>query len=545
MRPDGPPFKLFSFMKSSRGPWERGLSASTQTAASRPVELPELRVPALTILAHPDLQRVGERVLLPALGSGRPVPLSRLSPQFAQPGGGGERPLADPCLSRSPIHLVPGEEPGSVRLRAEGGRCRFDLLGTACPDAIPAAGLERGAVVVLAGRVALLLHLLPPALPRETERFGMVGDSAALAFLRREIRRVADLSTPVLLKGETGTGKELVAHAIHAAGPRRARPYLAVNLGAVPPALAAAELFGAARGAFTGADRRRAGYFERADSGTLFLDEIGEAPPELQVLLLRALESGEVQPVGAEDARRVDVRAVAATDADLESAVAQGRFRAPLLHRLRGYEIRLPPLRERRDDVGRLLVHFLRQELAALGEEHRLDDSGPGGEPWLPAGLVARLADHDWPGNVRELRNVARRIAVGSRDAGRAVLPGGLEPAPAPAVRPDPAKTEARPEPRPRASYRPISEVTEGELLAALSASRWNLALTAGRLGVSRTSLYARVERHGGVRKASELGRDEIASALEGAGGDLDAAADQLRVSPHGLKIRKSALGIG
>jgi DNA-binding NtrC family response regulator len=500
-------------MTSSRGPWERGLDASTEAAAPRPIDLPELRVPALTILAHPDLRRVGERVLLPALGSGRPVPLSRLAPLFAQPGGDLARPLADPHLSRTPIHLNPGE--------------------------VPDAGLERGTVLVLADRVALLLHLLPPALPRETERFGLVGDSAALTLLRREIRRTAPLSTPVLLNGETGTGKELVAQALHAAGPRRARPFLALNLGAVPPALAASELFGAARGAFTGADRRRAGYFERADSGTLFLDEIGEAPPELQVLLLRALENGEIQPVGAEATQRVDVRVVAATDADLESAVAQGRFRAPLLHRLRGYEIRLPPLRERRDDVGRLLVHFLRQELAAMGMETRLDEPGPRREPWLPASLVARLADHDWPGNVRELRNLARRIAVGSHDAERAGLPPGFERVSVP--RP---KAGERTAPRPRAAYRPAAEIGEEELLAALRASRWNLAVAAERLRVSRTSLYALVERAGGVRKASELGRDEIASALERAGGDLDAAADDLRVSPHGLKIRRSALGI-
>jgi two-component system, NtrC family, nitrogen regulation response regulator GlnG len=540
-------------MKSSRSDWERGLGASTEATAPRPVELQELRVPALTILAHPDLRRVGEKVLLPALTSGRGVPLSRLTPLFAPPDSSRERPLADSYLSRSPIQmipeLVPGGGLGSVRLVPENGARRFDVLGASSGE-ISATRLLRGAVIVLADRVALLLHFLPPALPRETERFGLVGDSAALAFLRREIRRTAGVSTPILLRGETGTGKELVAHAIHSAGPRRTRPYLALNLGAVPPALAASELFGAARGAFTGADRRRAGYFERADSGTLFLDEIGEAPPEVQIHLLRALESGEVQPVGAEAPLRVDVRVVAATDADLEAAVAQGRFRAPLLHRLSGYEIRLPPLRERRDDIGRLLVHFLRQELSVMGEERLLDEPGQRREPWLPAALVARLADHDWPGNVRELRNVARRIAVGSRDAAQAELPGELERAPDPAavVQELPASLLStvpdKPASRPREAYRPVSEVTEEELFAALRASRWNLAVTAERLRISRTSLYALVERHGGVRKASQLSRDEIASALERAGGDLDAAAADLRVSPHGLKIRRTELGI-
>src|SRR6185369_2634420 len=200
----------------------------------------------------------------------------------------------------------------------------------------------------------------------------------------------------------------------------------AVNMGAIPPALAAAELFGAARGAFTGADQRRTGYFSQAHGGTLFLDEIGETPPEVQVLLLRALETGEIQPVGAEAPRRVDVRVLAATDADLEEAIAAGRFRFSLFKRQTAYEIRLPALRERREDFGQLFFSFLRQELEALGEAGRLDDPGPRGDPWLPAPLVARLAAADWPGNVRQLRNAARQIAIGNRGAAHAVLPPPL-----------------------------------------------------------------------------------------------------------------------
>jgi DNA-binding NtrC family response regulator len=400
--------------------------------------------------------------------------------------------------------------------------------------------------LVLAERVALLLHLLPVPPPHEPERDGLAGDSAAVVLLRRAVRRAGGLGAPVLLRGETGTGKELVARAVHEASPRRDRPYLALNLAAVPAALAAAELFGAARGAFTGADRRREGYFERTDGGTLFLDEVGEAAPEVQALLLRALESGEIQPVGAEAPRRVDVRVVAATDADLERAVAAGRFRAPLLHRLQGDEIRVPPLRARRDDIGRLLVRFLREELAARGEESLLDDPGPRGRPWLPARLVARLADADWPGNVRELRNVARRIAAGGRGSGQAELPADLEPPPRGAAEPGPpADRSQRPARGRRAAYRPVAEVGDEELLAALRAGRFNLADAAVRLGVSRTALYGLVERHPAVRKASTLSREEIASALERAGGSLDAAAGELEVSPHGLRIRRTQLGPG
>jgi two-component system nitrogen regulation response regulator GlnG len=534
-------------MTNSRD-WEQMLYASTATAASRAGGPVVVRVPALTILAHPDLQRVGERVLLPALSSGVPVPLSRLTPLFAQPGSDQTRPLVDPYLSRSPVQLVPQGQQGDIRIKAEAAGTRIDLWGTAAPDEISPGEIERGAVLLLADRVALLLHLQPAALPHDTERFGLVGDSGALGLLRREIRRVAGLSTPVLLRGETGTGKELVARALHAAGPRAERPYLALNLGAIPPALAAAELFGAARGSFTGADRRRAGYFERADTGTLFLDEVGETPPEVQALLLRALESGEIQPIGSEMPQRVDVRLIAATDADLDAAVADGRFRAPLLHRLRGYEIRLPPLRERRDDVARLLVSFLRQELAVLGREELLDARTSHVQPWLPARVVAHLADYDWPGNVRELRNVARPLAVSSHDTAQAALPPLSGPPTTAVSRTESPKTPAsvpeRAEPRQRAAYRPVAEITEDELLTALRACRWNLAEAALRLRVSRTSLYALVERHGAIRKAGDLSQTEIEAALERADGDLDAAADELRVSPHGLKIRRTELGL-
>jgi two-component system nitrogen regulation response regulator GlnG len=181
----------------------------------------------------------------------------------------------------------------------------------------------------------------------------------------------------VLLRGETGTGKELAARALHDAGPRRRRGFLAVNMGAVPPTLAAAELFGAARGAFTGADQKRIGYFTRADGGTLFLDEIGETPAEVQILLLRALDNREIQPVGGGDPQPVDVRLIAATDADLEGAMAAVRFRSTLLHRLSGYEIFLPQLRDRREDFGRLFLHFLSQELEATGQTGRLATSRP------------------------------------------------------------------------------------------------------------------------------------------------------------------------
>jgi len=534
------------------------LQADTRADSSESVSAADVSlVPGLTILYHPDVRRIGERVPLPGLMSGREeLLLSRGEPVFYQPGSSllHPLPLADPHLSRRPIRLVPGPDRGGVRLICGESSAAVVVNGEAVAGErdLTAAEIDQGAVLLLAQRVVVLLSRIEPVAPCPP-RFGLVGESAAMVFLRQEIDRVAGLSIPVLLRGETGTGKELVARACHDAGPRRGHPYLAVNMAAIPPALAAAELFGAARGAYTGADRKRDGYFQRADGGTLFLDEVGETPPEVQALLLRALETREIQPVGGDAPRRVDIRLIAATDADLEQAVAAGRFRAPLLHRLAGYEIRIPPLRARRDDFGRLFLHFLRQELEELGEGHRLA-AGPGGRPWIPAALVARLAAFDWPGNVRQLRNLVRQIVLAGRDgepgmwlqaerllqdAARTVARPDSTPASAPRVElPAPAAKE------PRKDYRSPEDATEDELLEALRANRWRIQRAAAQLGISRTSLYDRIEKSSRIRKAVDLSRQEIESCHERCAGDLDAMVEFLEVSKRGLQRRMTQLGL-
>jgi two-component system nitrogen regulation response regulator GlnG len=508
------------------------------------------KVPALTILGHPDAQRVGERALLPELAAGRPVRISRLVPELAHPGARDRRPLAVSQVSRRPLEILPAPG-GGVHLLRCGAPTVVEVAGglVGAERIFTAGELDAGIVLTLANRVVLLLHRLTTvSSTSDTERglpdFGLVGESDAILELRAQIRQVADLDVPILLRGETGTGKEVLARAIHQAGSRRAAPYFALNMAAIPATLAAAELFGAAKGAFTGADRRRLGYFSRAHGGTLFLDEIGEMPADLQPLLLRALENGEIQPVGGEETLRVDVRILAATDANLEAAIEEGRFRAPLLHRLSGFEIRVPPLRERRDDIGRLFIHFLREELAALGEAERLADPGPDGRPWLPAFLMARLAAHPLPGNVRQLRNLARRLAVGSRGAAEAqagplleaLLQPGREPAAAP---PAPAPRRRRTQ-----LNRSPAEVTDGELLAALRANRWEPGATARQLGISRPALYLLIDACPQTRKAADLDRSEIEQALAGSSGRLAELVDRLEVSAEGLKRRMKQLGL-
>ena len=231
---------------------------------------------------------------------------------------------------------------------------------------------------------------------------GIVGHSEALQQAVAVARKVARHPSSVLVTGESGTGKELIARLIHESGPRAAKPFVAVNCGAIPEQLLESELFGHARGAFTGAVDDRSGLFEEADGGTLFLDEIGELPPPLQVKLLRALQEGEVRRVGDNAARTVDVRVVAATSRDLEADVPAGRFRADLYYRVNVLRIQLPPLRERREDIPELVRHFTRIVNARLG----LSIAGVSPE------AMRLLMDHAWPGNVRELENVIERALV-------------------------------------------------------------------------------------------------------------------------------------
>jgi DNA-binding NtrC family response regulator len=229
----------------------------------------------------------------------------------------------------------------------------------------------------------------------------LLGKSAAMAELETLIARIAKSSGHVLVQGENGTGKELVARRLHNLSPRREQPFVVVHCGAIPDELIESELFGHEKGAFTGADRRRTGLFEAAQGGTLFLDEIGELPLGLQPVLLRALQFGELRPVGSERTEKVDVRVVAATNRDLPSRVRDGQFREDLYYRVATLVIDVPPLRARRSDVTELARAFLARSAARQGRTLGFE----------PAALV-RLADHDWPGNVRELENACERLAV-------------------------------------------------------------------------------------------------------------------------------------
>ncbi len=527
-------------------------TAGFSTATRKRPDLPRRRRaqrPALTVISHPDPERVGDRVVLGELDRGQEVELSRRQPIFETPGRSLRgRALEDRWLSRQPILLraIEIDDKPQIVISGEGTRTtlRIDGESSSKKRAVSRNALASGIVLTLAERIVLLLHEATHWASRDLPAdHGLVGWSDAMVQVRQTIQRVAALEIPVLIRGATGTGKELVASALHRASQRDAGPFVSVNVGALPPSLAAAELFGAVKGAFTGADRARPGYFGQADGGTLFLDEIGEATPEIQVMLLHALETGEICPVGSSLPRPLDLRIIAATDADLEQHIESGSFRAPLLHRLASYEIYLPRLTERRDDLGRLLRHFLDLELKALGLpllSTPVDD-----EPWIQIELVERLLTAPWPGNVRQLRNIVRTLIAHRLDQGpfedgphlRLGNLGSAPPANGDQGSPSPPST-------PRVRRRKPSRIDDEEIHRALRHQRWSVQGAATQLGIPRTSLASRMARMPSIRTVAELEPDEIRDCFERSEGDLEVMVDELEVSEHGLRQRLRAIGL-
>jgi transcriptional regulator with PAS, ATPase and Fis domain len=312
------------------------------------------------------------------------------------------------------------------------------------------------------------------------------GDSPAWKEAKALLPRVAESDLPVLLLGETGTGKELMARAVHALSARKRRGFVAMNCGATPDSLIESELFGHVRGAFTGAVGERPGLFEAADQGTLFLDEIGDASPLLQMKLLRVLQEGEVRRVGDTTVRKVDVRIVAATHRELHHAAERGEFRADLLYRLNAVCVRLPPLRERGMDVLALARVFLARAARAMGAS----------APEIAPALASRLLRHRWPGNVRELGN---GCAYSIRVAGaRGVV--GVEHWP----------TSLDPEPRSaHGLHAETRALEERRLRETLERTRWNKSRAARSLGLSRQGLLKKLRRYGLAAEGEVV--DEIA----------------------------------
>jgi DNA-binding NtrC family response regulator len=381
--------------------------------------------------------------------------------------------LAEPCRGVPVVQALRMREPGR----------NVVVVGDAADPAVAVAFMKAGATdyvapAALAAALAALAaggeNAPPGPLPhggrRPTaaaapESPELVGGSRVLDGVRRVVRVAASSDAPVLIEGETGTGKEVVARAIHRLGARAGRPFVPLNCAAIPESLAESELFGHTRGAFTGALAERLGALRLADRGTLFLDEIEDLSPALQAKLLRVVQDHEVRPLGAATAHRVDLRLLAASNRDLAAMVEAGTFRRDLFYRLRVLVIRLPPLRERREDILPLAEHFV----ARFNRRHGTRFAVP-----VPA-QCRPLLEHDWPGNVRELENLLESLLVTAR-ATPCDLADLLE-----------QGTEAG------SPWR--DERTR--IMRTLDEHRWNRQRAAAALGISRVTLWRRMERHG------------------------------------------------
>jgi formate hydrogenlyase transcriptional activator len=316
---------------------------------------------------------------------------------------------------------------------------------------------------------------------RTEHNFGeIVGESAALRRVLKEVETVAPTASTVLIRGETGTGKDLVARALHALSPRREQTFVKLNCAAIPTGLLESELFGHEKGAFTGAIMRKIGRFELAHRGTLFLDEIGDIPPELQPKLLRALQEQEFERLGSTRTIRVDVRLVAATNRDLAQMVADGRFRSDLYYRLNVFPVTLPPLRERREDIPMLARHFTHQFALRMGRQIEA----------IPTSVMDALIRYPWPGNIRELQNVIERAVILSPGPALHIPPDDLKPgAVAADVSGDPAVT--------------LADAEREHIVRALQATRWVLRGPSGaaaRLGMKRSTLQWKMKKLGIAR---------------------------------------------
>ncbi|WP_437874600.1 nitric oxide reductase transcriptional regulator NorR [Sorangium sp. So ce513] len=444
---------------------------------------------------HPRLRRA-------ALAAG---PIRFLDPSEPDPYSGW---LLGSAGEMHPIHACM-----AVPLRVQGRLAGLLTLDACDPDGL--RGLHDEDARVFAGLCAGALRLdAGPARAAEArradglaaDRAAPLGRSAAMRRVEREIAVLAPLSVPVLVTGETGVGKELVARALHERSPRAGRPLVVVNCAAIPTQLVESELFGHRKGAFTGATAARAGRFEAARGGTIFLDEIGELPLAAQAQLLRVLQEGEIQPVGEDRPRRVEARVVAATNRDLRREVAEGRFRADLFHRLWVYPICVPPLRERREDIPALCERFAGELAAQLGAA-RVDFT----EPALRA-----LTEGAWPGNVRELKNaveraVLRRTMAEGSAAGRALVlrpedvdvdgAGDAIERGAPRVEPAAGEQLWLASAPPDAPVEPLADALErarrDAFARAFRAADGNAAMAGRLLGLSRSFAYKEAVRLG------------------------------------------------
>ena len=494
----------------------------------------------LTIAYHPDFRRIGEETKFVQIGDlTAPTQISRITPNFSRPEVRGQHPLLDGFVSRKPISLVQRPD-GHLQIYADEGGHKHIVNNAplTSPKVFTIEEQNRGIVILIARRIVLLLRRRPLVV-RRNPQLGLIGSSYQIDSVRTKILRVADTNTSVLIRGATGTGKELVAQAIHNQSPRSKQEFVAVNMAAIPTTTAISQLFGHAKGSFSGADREHKGYFGQAQNGTLFLDEIGETSIETQAALLRVLETKMVQSVGADKDSPVDVRVISATDIDLDEAVKKGTLREPLVHRLRAFEIEIPPLKDRPEDIGQLFLTFVREELENLGEWDVWQQKNDFSEHWIEPRFICKLLAYDFSGNIRELKNIARRIVISSRGESKLVTAEIDDMITPKSVSRSSLETlNLRAQTPPESPSRPPSQIDTSILISTLSKYEWRAKDAAKALGISRSSLYNLIEQTPEIPKAKDISLAQISEAQSRFDDDLGKMAQHFRVSKRALQLR-------
>jgi transcriptional regulator with PAS, ATPase and Fis domain len=369
--------------------------------------------------------------------------------------------------------LLADRQSGSVTVQLEHLNTEMEIRKTTVPD-------SQGELALILSDVTEL-NKMRAILTTESIHYGIVGRAPAMREVGIQIAQVAPLDIPILISGETGTGKDLVANAIHQISPRESGPFVAVNCGALTESLLSSQLFGHKRGAFTGATANQQGLFEAGSGGTVFLDEIGDMPMDLQVSLLRVLDNKEVVRLGESKPRSVDFRLVSASNRDLQQLIKEGRFREDLFYRIRGLDIRMPPLRKRREDIPLLLEHFARIDALANHTE----------PPRFTNNAIAVLMRYPWPGNVRQLRST---VSFAVLHSGRSTIRLADLP---PEITAEQMATDSPEVPSTPARLNPPHSDPKQEILGALEEAQGNRSQAAKLLGISRATFYRRMQQLG------------------------------------------------
>lgn len=480
------------------------------------------RLLALTIIWHPDASRIGDQ-FLGSDGADR-IRLARYEPLFYQPGSDGLA-LTHPGISRDPLQIM-REPDDSVLIFPSASKMVVELNGKIIRETmhLTMAQIDAGVVLCLGGAVVLCLRYMQ-RLPKNNPVAGIDGVGEAAISVRDQILQVARTDSTVLLLGETGTGKEMVARALHALSKRSAAVMVSVNMAALNESLASADLFGAVKGAYTGANFVRHGFFSEAGGGTLFLDEIGNAPQTVQPMLLRVLESGQYRPLGATQDQFSTARLIAATDQDLYG----GSFNQALLRRLESFIIEIPPLRMRREDIGVLILAILRKSNHASHTD-------------LPTILINRFANYDWPGNIRQLTHILKRCLILLQSGEVPQFEQLLAQTPGAPVQSGPGTGSWKATSSEKRVN--LDHFDMNQVLTAMEQHYWQISAAAHALHLSRPSMYKLLANHPLIRDVEQIPTEEIRSALAACGGNMAACASRLKTPVEALRRHVRAAGL-